>query len=115
MYKMYLIKEYPFKIQVPCQHCSDRGYINKTCNACNGKGIHNKTLTIYKVGERVKDIDKIDRDSETGDLRYWEDMSCYFPERLHLIHFNIKDARSECSKRNIEKYGIDFYRQYLRQ
>ena len=115
MYTMYSIKEVPFKIQVPCQRCSDNGYINKNCATCNGKGIHNKMLPIRKVRERANEIVKIDRDSGTGELRYWEDMSCFYYESSLLIHFNKRDAIKECDKRNIEKYGIDFFKQYLRQ
>jgi hypothetical protein len=113
MYTMHLVKEYPLKIQVTCQKCSDLGYINKTCSACNGKGVHNKTLIIYKVDRKPWEIIKIDRDSKTGILRYWDDESCYFSEEKHLMHFTIKDTQNECDRRNIEKHGLDFYKQYL--
>lgn len=113
MYITYLIKEKPFKIQVPCKHCSDKGYINKSCQACNGKGIHNKTFSSYVVRERDMEIVKIDRDVN-GELRYWEDMSCYFEEKSKLIHFSRKDAKIECDKRNIGTFGTEFFRQYLR-
>ena len=111
MCKMYRIKEFPLKIQVSCEKCSAKGYIAENCYSCNGKGIHNKTLLVYAV--RPYEIVKIDRDSKTRELRYWEDESCYFDEDLHLIHFTIKDALAESKKRNIEKYGLEFVKQYL--
>jgi DnaJ-class molecular chaperone len=113
MYEMYMIQEYPLKIQVTCKKCSDKGYINKNCSSCNGKGLHYKTLSIWKTRPRIKTIDKIDRDSKTNELRYWEDMSCFFEESSKYIHFNKKDADRECKNRNIEKYGLEFYKQYL--
>ena len=114
MYIMYSIREKPFKIQVPCRNCAEKGYINKSCQACNGKGIHNKIFIAYKVNEREEKIEKIDREDKTGELRYWEDSSNFFYESSKLIHFNKEDAKTECDKRNIEKYGIEFYKQYLR-
>ena len=114
VYIMYSITEKSFKIQVPCKHCADKGYINKSCQACNGKGIHNKSFAVYEVNHRDKEIVKIDRESKTGELRYWEDMSCFYYESSKRIHFNKLDAKIECSKRNIEKFGEEFYRQYLR-
>lgn len=113
VYIMYSIREKPFKLQVPCKNCSDKGYIDKTCHACNGKGIHNKGFMAYEVNRRTEEIEKIDRDSKTGELRYWEDLSCFYYESSKLIHFNKKDAQHECDKRNIEKFGREFYKQYL--
>lgn len=113
MYEMYVIQEYPFKTQVACEKCSSKGYINKKCPSCNGKGLHYKTLSVWKVRPRTKTIDKIDRDSKTKELRYWEDMSCFYEDNSKLIHFNNKDAKRECDERNIGKSGLDFFKQYL--
>lgn len=112
MYEMFYINEYPIKIQVACKHCASKGYIDKNCNRCNGKGVHNKTKLIWKVQNKLYKIDKIDRDSNEGELRYWEDMSSYFEEKSKRMHFTKQDAQKECTMRNIQKYGVDFVKQY---
>lgn len=100
-YFMYRIKQEKYKIKVVCEKCYQNGEVIKTCQSCGGKGVHNKTKIKWVVHKRSYIIDKIDRDSE-GNLRYWEDMSCYFEESEKLIHFTYKDALKECKKRNKE-------------
>lgn len=114
MYKMYLIKEYPLKIKVVCDKCSQKGYIDKNCYSCHGKGIHNKTFMVWKIKEKKVIIDKINRDSKTKQLKYWTDLSCFYIDEDRLIHFTINDANKECHKRNVQKYGIEFAKQYLK-
>jgi len=101
-FKMYLIKLIDYKIQVVCKHCYDNGQINKNCNNCGGKGTHNKTKQKWEVRKNLWTINKIDRD-ENGELRYWEDMSCYFQESSKLLHFTFRDAVDECNKRNMDR------------
>jgi len=112
-YKMYSIKEQSLKIQVPCQKCFAKGFVDNNCHACNGKGVHNKTLIVWEVREKPTIVEKIDRESKTGELRYWTEIDCFYEESGKYIHFNKKDAQKECDKRNIEKYGLDIFKQFL--
>lgn len=125
MYQMYSIKEIPIKIPVSCEFCSKIGFINKNCPKCGGRGIHNKTIKIWKTKPRIIEIVKINRAStnyyykgeliiEKNELIYWIDNSSHYNENDKLIHFTKIDAQNECDKRNIEKYGIDFYKQYIK-
>lgn len=98
---MYRIKLEDYKIQIVCEHCYWNGQVNKLCNKCGGKGIHNKTKQQWVVCKHSQPIDKIDRDKD-GDLRYWEDMSSFYEESSKLIHFTYKDALNECKRRNSE-------------
>lgn len=98
-YLLYRIKLENYRIQVVCDYCYKNGQVNKRCNKCGGKSVHNKTRQRWVVCKHLQLIDKIDRDSE-GNIRYWEDMSCFYQETDKLIHFTYRDAEKECNKRN---------------
>lgn len=98
MYEMFRIKEVEERIKVPCEPCMGRGIIDKRCHRCGGKGIHHKTIKIWKVLKNTIDIVKIDRKEK--ELRYWICQSEYYPESALLVHFNKEDAQKECDKRN---------------
>lgn len=97
--EMYKIREENVKIQIPCERCVENGIVNKMCFKCGGKGTHYKTLKVWKVHPRTITIDKVDR-SKTRDLRYWTDMSTYYPEENKMVHFTKRDAQFECDERN---------------
>ena len=125
MYEMYRIREVKIKIKTPCLSCAGKGYIDKKCTKCGGNGLHNKTINMWVVYSKKIQIEKIDRGSQDsiykgilltrkGELRYWEDSSCYVNEDSKLLHFTKEDAIRECEERNLEKYGEEFYSQYLK-
>ena len=124
MYDMFLITEKKAKIKIPCSKCLERGFILKGCTMCGGNGLRNKTIEYWDLKGKIT-VEKIDRASfdcttykgekriSKGDLRYWEDKSCFFCEADKLVHFNKQDAVVECRRRNVNTYGVDFCRQYL--
>lgn len=115
--EMYKIGETNIKIEVPCEHCSEKGIIDKRCNKCGGKGTHYKTIKVWKVNPKTVIIEKIDRSSEdhffkgvqtsyADGLRYWTSSSEFFNEEDKLLHFNKDDAWSECVRRNADVKDI---------
>jgi len=99
--EMYHIKLQDYKIKVVCNKCYNNGQVDEKCSQCGGKGIHNKTKQKWEVNKKLVSIDKIDRD-EDGELRYWEDKSCFFNEMDKYLHFRYQDAKNECKRRNKE-------------
>jgi len=99
--QMYHIKLQDYKIKVVCNKCYKNGQVDEKCSQCGGKGIHNKTKQKWEVNNKLVSIDKIDRD-EKGELRYWEDKSCFFCEMDKYLHFRYQDAKNECKRRNNE-------------
>ena len=97
--EMYHIKLQDYKIKVVCNKCYNNGQVDEKCSQCGGKGVHNKTKQKWEVSEKLVSIDKIDRD-EDGELRYWEDKSCFFNEMDKYLHFSYQDALNECKRRN---------------
>lgn len=116
--KLWTISLRPFKIKVVCEHCQTRGYVSPKCNACGGSGTHNKTQQRWVVNKISEEVIKIDRDKDTGNLRYWTSMSDFFyevqdelpkwyselynnyPNGVHFAHFSIKDAQLEVDRLN---------------
>lgn len=106
--EMYKIREEDVKIKVPCEHCLEKGIVDRRCNKCGGNGVHNKTIKVWKVMPRTVTVDRIDRspvDSHTshiGGLRYWISYSEFYSEESKLLHFNKDDAWNECVRRNAD-------------
>lgn len=98
--EMYRIKEFDETVTVPCALCADKGIVDKSCNRCNGKGVHKRTIRPFRISRRTETIIKIDRDSKTSNLRYWTSSTEYFPEEQKLVHFTEEDAKEECTRRN---------------
>lgn len=109
--EMYKIRQQKVVIKVPCEACCANGAVDDDCFKCGGKGVHKKTLILWKVAPRTETIYNINRTfsesyyggipvSYEEDLRYWTDMSVYYDDKDRLIHFTIKDAQRECEKRN---------------
>ena len=97
--EMYRIKEYEEVIKVPCESCLNRGIITHNCQKCGGKGVHKKTIKVWRIVARTETVQKIDRD-EYGDLRYWIASDTFYSEEKRLLHFSEKDAEKECTNRN---------------
>ena len=97
--EMYHIKLQDYRIKVVCNKCYKNGQVDEKCSECGGKGIHNKTKQKWEVSKKLVSIDKIDRDKD-GELRYWEDKSCFFYEMDKYLHFSYQDAKNECKRRN---------------
>ena len=98
--EMYRIKEYEERIKVPCEHCFNRGIVTHNCQKCGGKGVHNKTIKVWRIVARTETVHKIDRNKD-GDLRYWVACDTYYPEVNKMLHFTKLDAEKECNRRNI--------------
>lgn len=121
MIEMFKIKPEEIKIKVPCNSCTHKGIVDKNCPKCGGKGVHNKTIKVYKVAKHAVNIVRIDRASKDsyykeelltseGELRYWEDFSNYYSEHTKLLHFTKEDAREECDRRNKDiQHILDLY------
>ena len=99
--QMYHIKLQDYKIKVVCNKCYKNGQVDEKCSQCGGKGVHNKTKQKWEISKKLVSINKIDRD-EDGELRYWEDKSCFFNEMDKYLHFSYQDAKNECKRRNNE-------------
>lgn len=115
--EMYKIREEDLKIKVPCEHCLEKGIVDRRCNKCGGNGVHNKTIKVWNVAPRTVTVEKIDRGCEdnfykgiqtsrVGSLRYWTCASEYYNEENKLLHFNKEDAWNECARRNADVADI---------
>jgi len=120
MKEMFRIKEFDSFCWVVCDCYKQNLKINSKCTMCGGKGVHKKSIKIWKICDRPESIIKIDRaekdsyygtglTNETGykeiatkqgELRYWTSDCEYFSENNKFIHFNRKDAQDECDFRN---------------
>jgi len=114
---MFVLHPIESKIKTVCLACAKRGEVVDSCQFCHGNGIITKAMTQYGVKERPIRIDKIDRDPETGILRYWEnsceffyetaypELNKYVPNVPHGIHFCHDDMKSAMTERDrINKY-----------
>lgn len=111
--EMYRIRLEDMKIKVVCEKCFKNGIIDSCCHKCGGKGVHNKTIKVWKVAPRTVTVERIDRSSKDsyyrdiqttyeGGLRYWTGASDFFNEEDKYLHFNKNDAQKECDRRNKE-------------
>lgn len=110
--EMYKIREEDVKIKVPCEHCLEKGIVDRRCNKCGGNGVHNKTIKVWNIAPRTVTVEKIDRSpvdsltSHIGGLRYWISYSEFYSEESKLLHFNREDAWNECARRNADVADI---------
>lgn len=109
--EMYKIREEEITIKVPCESCYEKGMVVHDCHKCGGKGIHNKTIKVWKVARKTVTIEKISRGgsnqfyhgkqtSYDGGLQYWTGSSEFYNEHDLYLHFTKEDAQKECDKRN---------------
>lgn len=111
----YVLRLETKKKVVTCESCTSNGEVVPGCNRCGGKGTHHKSYQVYEVSPRKVEIVKIDRDPNTGELRYWTDKSEFYPESVtnernhyvadyphgvHFIHFNYQEALNEVNRLN---------------
>lgn len=109
--EMYRIREEETKIKIPCERCLEKGIIDRACSKCGGKGVHSKTIKVWKAAPKSVTVEKIDRSS--GDnfckgtqtsykngLRYWTGHYEFYNEADMYLHFTKSEAQKECDKRN---------------
>lgn len=111
--EMYKIREEDMKIQVPCERCLEKRIIDHTCSKCGGKGVHSKTIKVWKVAPKTVTVEKIDRSdvdkfygsvqtSYKNGLRYWTSLNDYYNEANMFLHFTKDEAQKECDCRNAD-------------
>ena len=103
-----------------CPICAERGEVIDSCPSCRGTAIKKYRFTQYYVQDKPISIEKVDRDPETGILRYWENMSEFYHETttpelnkyvpevhygVHVCHHTKVSANTECDR--INKYLAD--------
>jgi hypothetical protein len=103
-----------------CPACAARGEVVDSCPSCRGSAIKKHRVTQYYVQDKPIQIVKVDRDPETGVLRYWENTSEYYhetvypelnkyvpkvPHGVHFCHDDRKSADTECAR--VNKYLAD--------
>gem|GEM_PF-3574824 len=120
--EMYKIRKEYLKIQVPCEKCLEKGITDRMCSKCGGKGIHSKTIGVWKVSPKTVTVEKIDRSdtdkfyrsfqtSYKNGLRYWVGLNDYYNEADMFLHFTKSEAQKECDKRNENiKVLLDIYK-----
>lgn len=114
---MFILKPTLKKFTTVCHACAKRGEVVSDCRMCCGTGVQKKSVFQYDVQDRPIEIERVDRDPETGILRYWENYCEYFyetvypelnkyvpevPHGIHMCHDNRKSAKIECER--INKY-----------
>jgi hypothetical protein len=98
-----------------CPACAKRGEVLDTCKTCGGSAVKKYRFTQYCVQDKPIQIVKVDRDTKTGILRYWENMSEFFyeavtndlnsyvpevPYGVHFCHDTKESAEAECARVN---------------
>lgn len=120
---MVRIKMTESKVKQCCPSCSKKSQIDYDCPICGGSGTRKKTIKRYEVVKGYTDICRIDRNPETGRLRYWTSSSEYYfeevfptdnryvpdiPNGIHFLHHSSEDAQRECNRINkiLEERGL---------
>ncbi len=113
--KMIRLKPVEAQKKRVCPACYARGEVTTDCHKCHGAGVINSKTIRYNVVARPVEIVKVDRDSKTGILRYWENQSEFFyetttpelnkyvpkvPFGVHLIHESYEEAFTEAARVN---------------
>lgn len=126
MFSMFVLRPYTKKHRVVCPACVERGEVLDICPICHGSATKGKTLNQYYVKDKPIVIERIDRDSETGILRYWEDKSNFYyetvypevhkytpvvPHGVHLCHYTESSAKAECKRINDFLAGEALYKE----
>ena len=111
----FVIRKVAKKKVITCRACTERGWVYSGCCECGGKGTHNKSYWCWEVSPRTVEIEKIDRDPNTGGLRYWTSGSEFYdetvtpqsnkyaedyPHGIHYVHFNYNEALTEAGRLN---------------
>jgi hypothetical protein len=112
---MIRLKPVETKKKRVCPACYAKGEVIDDCHKCHGAGVINSKTIRYNVVARPIEIVKIDRDTETGIIRYWENQSEFFyetvtpelnkyvpevPFGVHLLHDSYEEAFAEAARVN---------------
>jgi CO dehydrogenase nickel-insertion accessory protein CooC1 len=115
MKTMIRLKPVETKKKRVCPVCYAKGEVKTDCKKCYGKGVISSTTIRYTVATRPVEIEKIDRDPDTGIIRYWGNKSEFFyettthelnkyvpeiPFGIHLLHDNFDEALIEAERVN---------------
>lgn len=115
-----------------CPVCYAKGEVTDDCHKCHGAGIINSKTLRYNVAAHPVEIIKVDRDPETGIIRYWENQSEFFHETttpqlnkyvpevpfgIHLIHGSYEEAFAEANRVNkaLEELEIKANRGFVKK
>ena len=109
---MFILYKKPLKYKVICEKCKERGWVDENCYKCGGHGIRNRTNYIWDY--KPIEIERIDRESFSGDLRYWEDNDNFYLESNRLIQPSERDAKRECERRNERDNGEEFCKKFIK-
>lgn len=114
---MFVLRPTEQKRKIVCPACVKRGEVINSCALCCGSAIKTTRFPQYYVQDKPIEITKVDRDFETGILRYWEGANEFFyetvypslnkyvpevPFGIHLCHDTRFSAQAECER--INKY-----------
>ena len=117
---MFVLRNTEKRYRVVCPTCFKRGIVDDSCSTCGGAGTYRKMVIQYYVQDKPIHITKVDREPNTGILRYWENNWEFFyetvypelnkyvpnvPHGIHLCHDCIETAQVECER--INKYLIN--------
>lgn len=112
---MFILRPTEKVVKTVCPTCAKRGEVVNTCMTCHGSAVQKKHIPQYYVQDRPIPITYIDRDCDTGILRYWENSSEFYyettcsklnkyvpevPYGVHLCHDTWKSAKAECERIN---------------
>ena len=131
---MLMIKLKPVEVKKKrvCPTCYAKGEVKSDCYKCHGIGVINSKTIRYNVVARPIEIKKIDRDSKTGIIRYWENESEFFyetttprlnkyvpevPFGIHLIHENYDSAFAEATRVNkaLEEIEVKANKEFIKK
>lgn len=113
--EMIRLKPVETKKKRVCSACYTRGEVLPSCRKCHGAGVISSKAIRYTVAAFPVEIVKVDRDPETGIIRYWENLSEFFyetttpalnkrvpevPFGIHLIHDSFDEALIEADRVN---------------
>jgi hypothetical protein len=80
---MYILCPTDKSYKTVCPECAKRGEVLKSCTTCHGSAIKNHKRTQYYLQNNPIQIVNVDRDPETGIIRYWESQSEYYYETTY--------------------------------
>lgn len=112
---MFVLRPFTKTRKIVCTACAQSIEVLTSCSKCHGNGVTTQHIPQYRVQDRPILIERVDRDPDTGILRYWEN-SCEFfhetnypslnhyvpsvPYGIHLLHDSKESAINECDRIN---------------
>jgi hypothetical protein len=119
---MFILRPTEKVYKVVCPSCAQRGEVVGACSVCHGAGVKKHRIAQYYIQDRPVQITHIDRDPDTGILRYWENASEFFyettypslnryvpevPYGIHPCHDTFLLAKRECDRINEYLIKVD--------